>query len=170
VLGERIPEKSKRKKSMNQKQKREVLDSAAVQFIGGWKPGRIGSQPRRYSSVLHLQPGRRFTLTATAGPDTGKVFEIDRARVVIGRTNGEIVLSDSEASRNHAALEFDGEVVRLVDLGSTNGTFVGGERIESIRLGNYGEFQVGNTTLMLTITDVYLPGLRASAGSARSSL
>ena len=112
---------------------------------------------RSQASALHLQPGRRFTLTVTAGPDAGRVFTIERPRVVIGRKNPEIELSDSEASRNHAALEFDGEIVTLVDLESTNGTFVSGERVQSVRIGNYGEFQIGNTTLMLTITDVFSP-------------
>ena len=32
-----------------------------------------------------------------------------------------------------------------------------GERIQSVRIGNYGEFQIGTTTLMLTISDVFSP-------------
>jgi|APCry1669188910_1035180.scaffolds.fasta_scaffold03625_2 uncharacterized protein len=55
--------------------------------------------------------------------------EIFRARTVIGRMEGDIVLPDVRCSSTHAEILFDGAQVRLKDLGSTNGTKHGQERI-----------------------------------------
>lgn len=56
-------------------------------------------------------------------------------RVVIGRLkNCDICLADANASREHAALEREGTGWALVDLGSTNGTLLNGEKVDRIRL------------------------------------
>jgi hypothetical protein len=101
---------------------------------------------------LRLPAGKKLSLAVISGADSGRNFPIDKPRVVIGRSDADIPLSDSEISRSHAAVEIEDDSVTLVDLGSTNGTFVGGNRIDSSELENYGEFEVGGTTLMLIIT------------------
>ncbi len=101
---------------------------------------------------LRLPAGKKLSLAVISGSDSGRNFPLDKPRVVIGRSGSDIPLSDSEISRAHAAIEIEDDVVNLVDLGSTNGTFVAGARIESSELDNYGEFEVGGTTLMLIIT------------------
>jgi pSer/pThr/pTyr-binding forkhead associated (FHA) protein len=101
---------------------------------------------------LRLPSGKKLSLAVISGSDSGRNFPIEKPRVVIGRSEADIPLSDSEISRSHAAIEIEDEAVTVVDLGSTNGTFVGGSRIESCELENYGEFEVGGTTLMLIIT------------------
>lgn len=103
---------------------------------------------------LRLPPDKKLALAAISGSDSGKTFPIEKPRVVIGRTGADISLSDAEISRNHAAIEVQDDEVTLLDLGSTNGTYVGGERIESMPLENYGEFEVGSTTLMLIVTNL----------------
>ena len=100
---------------------------------------------------LRLPAGTKLSLAVISGSDSGRNFPIDKARVVIGRVGSDVPLSDSEISRTHAAIEIEDEIVTLVDLGSTNGTFVDGNRIESAELENYGEFEVGGTTLMLIV-------------------
>jgi len=87
-----------------------------------------------------------------SGPDSGTTFPVDKARIVIGRLGADIGLSDVEISREHAAVEVDDDSVVVFDLGSTNGTYVAGDRVESAPLDNYGEFEVGGTTLMLIVT------------------
>jgi len=72
--------------------------------------------------------------------------------MVLGRAGADVALSDAEISRAHAAVEVDGDSVTVFDLGSTNGTYFGGERVESASLDHYGEFEVGGTTLMLIVT------------------
>lgn len=109
-----------------------------------------GKQP----AVLALPQGKRLSLAIIDGPDAGNVFRIEKPRVTVGRAGADLTLNDSEASRQHAALEVRELQYTLHDLGSTNGTLVGGSRIdEATELQNHSEFQVGSTTLMLIVTD-----------------
>jgi hypothetical protein len=101
---------------------------------------------------LKLPAGKKFSLAAISGPDSGKTFPVDKPRMVIGRAGADVSLSDAEISRNHAAVEFEEDQITLVDLNSTNGTFVNGTKIQTSALENYGEFEVGSTTLMLIVT------------------
>jgi len=115
-----------------------------------YPPAPLKSAP--HPITLRLPTGKKISLAVIAGPDAGKTFLVEKARVVVGRVGSDVALSDAEISRAHASLEVDDDVVTLFDLGSTNGTYVGGERIDSTMLDNYGEFEVGGTTLMLIIT------------------
>lgn len=102
---------------------------------------------------LSLPPGKRLSLSVNSGKDKGKVHQITKARMVLGRAGTDIEVDDSEVSRQHAALEVHGARILLVDLGSTNGTFVGGQRIEASEIEHLGEFRIGGTTFMLTVFD-----------------
>jgi hypothetical protein len=106
------------------------------------------------NEALQLPEGKRLSLAILEGPDAGSVFRIDKPRVTIGRANADLTLNDSEASRQHAAVEIRDATFMLSDLGSTNGTLVGGEKIdEPVELSDKSEFQVGTTTLMLIVTE-----------------
>ena len=87
-----------------------------------------------------------------AGPESGKIFPIEKARVIIGRHDADVNVDDPEVSRQHAALEISGEKVTLIDLGSTNGTFMGDEPVKEATIENQGEFSIGGSTLMLIVT------------------
>jgi S-DNA-T family DNA segregation ATPase FtsK/SpoIIIE len=63
------------------------------------------------------------------------------------------VLDDPECSRQHASLEILGSRVVVNDLNSTNGTFVGGERVQNAELENHSEFRIGEHVMMLIVTD-----------------
>lgn len=101
---------------------------------------------------LRLPDWEKLSLACIAGPEAGRIFEIDRARMVIGRAGVDILLNDPECSRQHAAIEVSDDKVFLVDLGSTNGTYVADKRISQLELENRSEFDVGSTTLMLIRT------------------
>jgi predicted Zn finger-like uncharacterized protein len=104
--------------------------------------------------ALQLPTGRRLSLAILDGPDAGSVYRIDKPRITIGRAGADLTLNDSEASRLHAALEIHDTSFFLSDLGSTNGTLVGGERLSGpTEISDKAEFQVGVTTLMLIVTD-----------------
>lgn len=106
------------------------------------------------TEALQLPQGKRLSLAILEGPDAGSVYRIDKPRVTIGRANADLTLNDSEASRLHAVLEIRDSLFTLSDLGSTNGTLIGGERIEgAVELGDKSEFQVGTTMLMLIVTE-----------------
>jgi predicted Zn finger-like uncharacterized protein len=117
-------------------------------------PPEIRSHTGKSEVALHLPTGKRLSLAILDGPDAGSVFRIEKPRVTIGRSNADLTLNDSEASRQHAAVEIRDTTYNLSDLGSTNGTLVDGAKIEGVvDLSDKSEFQVGSTTLMLIVTD-----------------
>lgn len=101
------------------------------------------------SRPLRLPADQRLSLACISGPDSGRIFEIGKPRAVIGRANADIVVSDIQCSRQHAALEVMDEHVYVVDLNSTNGTYVNDQRVDRAELENRMEFEIGTTTLML---------------------
>lgn len=101
---------------------------------------------------LRLPDWERLSLACIAGPEAGRIFEIDKARVVLGRAGADVLLNDPECSRQHAAVEVSDDKVFLVDLGSTNGTYVADKRVTQVELENRSEFDVGSSTLMLIRT------------------
>jgi Inner membrane component of T3SS, cytoplasmic domain/Domain of unknown function (DUF4389) len=91
-------------------------------------------------------------LVIVEGPDAGKEFDVS-ASTTVGR-EGDVVLNDSEVSRRHATLSFDGSAVTVADLGSTNGTFVNEERVDAARqLGPGDRLRIGTTVFELRLPD-----------------
>jgi predicted Zn finger-like uncharacterized protein len=100
-----------------------------------------------------LPPDLRFSLAVIAGSQAGSVFPVTKPRVFLGRGSSmDVQLKDAEVSRRHAMLEIRGEEAILVDLGATNGTFVGGDRVVRAEIANQSEFTLGSSTLMLIVT------------------
>ncbi len=104
---------------------------------------------RHATRPLRLPADQRLSLACISGPDSGRIFEIEKPRVVIGRANADIVVADIQCSRQHAAIEVMDEHVFVVDLNSTNGTYVSDQRVTRSELDNRMEFEIGTTTLML---------------------
>ena len=98
---------------------------------------------------LRLPVGYRFSLACISGPEAGRIFEIAKPRVVLGRAQADIVVADIQCSRQHAAIEVLDDRVFLVDLNSTNGTWIGEQRVSRVEIENRTEFEIGTTTLML---------------------
>jgi pSer/pThr/pTyr-binding forkhead associated (FHA) protein len=71
-----------------------------------------------------------FQLVMRTGPNPGKAYTLSKSEIVIGRdVNADVVINTAEVSRRHARLYLDGGVYVVEDLGSTNGTFVNGQRL-----------------------------------------
>ena len=84
----------------------------------------------------------------SGGGRTGEVFEVGGERMRIGRSpDAEVFLDDVTVSRNHALLVRRRDGLYVDDLGSLNGTYVNRRRIESHRLANGDELQVGKYKL-----------------------
>lgn len=72
----------------------------------------------------------QYQLVMHAGPTPGKTFPLEGDIITIGREAGNtIVINDAEVSRKHSQLTLQGGKYVLTDMGSTNGTFVNGQRI-----------------------------------------
>ncbi|NUP08748.1 MAG: FHA domain-containing protein [Polyangiaceae bacterium] len=82
--------------------------------------------------------------------------------VLIGRgLEAEVFVASDDASRRHAQLQVEGLDVTLTDLGSRNGTFVNGERIQKPRRVHPGDqILVGDAILMLERESHSVPPLR----------
>ncbi len=72
----------------------------------------------------------QFQFVMRSGPTPGVTFPLEGDQLIIGRdsTNG-VAINDAEISRKHSRLSFQGGKYVLEDLGSTNGTFVNGQRL-----------------------------------------
>lgn len=71
-----------------------------------------------------------FRLVMRTGPSVGKTYALDKSEMFLGRDlSNDIVINDPEISRRHARLFVQGSGYIIEDLGSTNGTFVNGQRL-----------------------------------------
>ena len=72
----------------------------------------------------------QFQFVMRSGPTPGVTFPLDGDQLTIGRdSTNPVAINDAEVSRKHARLMFQGGKYVLEDLGSTNGTFVNGQRL-----------------------------------------
>jgi pSer/pThr/pTyr-binding forkhead associated (FHA) protein len=84
----------------------------------------------------------------SGGGRAGESFSIEGDRMTIGRSpDANVFLDDVTVSRNHALLVRRRDGLYIDDLGSLNGTYVNRRRIESHRLQNGDELQVGKYKL-----------------------
>lgn len=84
-------------------------------------------------------PGQ-YQLTMRSGPVPGTVYSLEGEQLTIGRdSSNDIAVNDAEVSRRHARLTFQGGKYVLEDMGSTNGTFVNGQRLTGPRVLKSGE-------------------------------
>jgi predicted Zn finger-like uncharacterized protein len=141
---------------------REGVDETYIRLAdetGGTKPPSatprrvpLASSSRPSSAALALPADAKLSIAVIAGPAAGTIYSIEKPRIVIGRQDADFVLEDPEVSRHHSAIEVAGDQVTLVDLESTNGTFIGDEQIKDAPLAHQQEFSIGGSTLMLIVT------------------
>jgi predicted component of type VI protein secretion system len=81
-----------------------------------------------------------FQFVMRSGPTPGATYPLEGDQLIIGRdaSNG-VAINDAEISRKHARLTFQGGKYVLEDLGSTNGTFVNGQRLISATVLKSGD-------------------------------
>ncbi|MCZ6502629.1 MAG: FHA domain-containing protein [Gammaproteobacteria bacterium] len=92
------------------------------------------------TALMELGTGS-WSLVADSGPEKGQVIPI-MDRVEIGRAlECDISILEPALSRKHAELELVGDDLVLRDLGSINGTYVNGEKIDEVKLKNGDRMQ-----------------------------
>ncbi len=89
---------------------------------------------------------RRCRIEVTAGPDAGLIRDLEAPVIRVGARRGnDVQLSDAKVSGLHCEIRLDDRGYRLRDLDSTNGTFVGGIRINDVYIQPGAQIAVGST-------------------------
>ncbi len=84
--------------------------------------------------------GQSYQLIMRSGPTPGQAYPLQKQVISIGRDPGsDVVINDAEVSRQHSRLSLQAGGYVLEDLGSTNGTFVNGQRLMGPRVLRPGE-------------------------------
>lgn len=95
-----------------------------------------------------LEPGQALLLVKR-GPNAGSTFLIEEDSTSLGRSpESEIFLDDVTVSRRHAEIRRRADEFFVHDLGSLNGTYVNGERVDVTKLASGDEVQIGKFKLV----------------------
>ena len=111
----------------------------------------------------------QFQFVMRSGPTPGVTFPLEGDQLTIGRdaSNG-VAINDAEVSRKHSRLTFQGGKYVLEDLGSTNGTFVNGQRLSGPAVLKPGDVVSLGEQIVLMYDSVNMdPG--ATMASSRKS-
>jgi DNA-directed RNA polymerase subunit RPC12/RpoP len=103
--------------------------------------------------MAERQRAKKYALLVLEGAETGNVYDLTKKETTIGRSDCDVVLDDPEISRRHARVVLESGVAVLEDLGSTNGTFVGKERVKRADLEDRSRFRVGSHELAFVVSD-----------------
>lgn len=100
------------------------------------------------SKERHPHAGEGPLLVIRTGGRAGDSFRLEGERFTVGRdTDSDVFLDDVTVSRNHAVIVKRADALYIDDLGSLNGTYVNRRRIESHRLADGDELQIGKYKL-----------------------
>lgn len=99
---------------------------------------------------------KQYTLKFISGKYQGGEFPIAAGReLVLGRSNElDVVLVEDMVSRKHARISFTNDNLLIEDLGSTNGTFVNGEKVKRARLKEGDRVLIGTSIARVEASDV----------------
>lgn len=114
-----------------------------------------------------VRSAKQYALRFISGKYQGGEFPLpNNKEVVVGRSSElDVVLVEDMVSRRHAKLNVAGDQIFIQDLGSTNGTFVNGEKIKRARLQEGDRILIGTSIIKLVGSDV-----PAGAGDPRAKL
>ena len=99
-------------------------------------------------AAVSALPADSALLIVKRGPSDGSRFLLDVDVTTAGRhPNAEIFLDDVTVSRKHAEFRRDATGFTVTDLASLNGTYLNGSRVDTARLSDGDEVQVGKFKL-----------------------
>ena len=119
--------------------------------------GAVSSEERDAIAAL---PSGSALLVVRRGPNAGARFLLDANVTTVGRhPDADIFLDDVTVSRRHSEFLRDGQHFQIKDLGSLNGTYLDGNRIDIAALSEGSEVQVGKfrLTFYASRADVPVP-------------
>jgi pSer/pThr/pTyr-binding forkhead associated (FHA) protein len=104
-------------------------------------------------AAINALPAESALLIAQGGPNNSARFLLDadlpqssgsKEGIVAGRhPEADIFLDDVTVSRKHALFQFNAGAFDLTDIGSLNGTYVNGDRVDHVTLKNGDEVRIG---------------------------
>jgi two-component system, NtrC family, response regulator HydG len=104
-------------------------------------------------ALLEDLPDGTFVVTVLDGPSAGASLEIDGSQptaALLGKSSACTLRLDDEAvSRRHCSLDVVGTRLRLLDLGSTNGTWVGSVQVQEALLGGGETLRIGESHVQI---------------------
>jgi hypothetical protein len=100
-------------------------------------------------------PRRPLALRFISGKYQGGEFPmVPNKEIVVGRSSDlDMVLVEEMVSRKHARIAYENDAVVIEDLGSTNGTFVNGEKIKRAQLKEGDRVLIGTSILKVIVMD-----------------
>jgi len=114
----------------------------------------VASVPAPHASSGPSPQGIVAHLAVQTGALAGRIFPLRFADITIGRAlDNDVVLDSNDVSRHHVRIESAGTLLRLIDLGSTNGTRVNGRRVSEHLLRNGDIMELGSTQLLFRVGD-----------------
>ena len=119
--------------------------------------------PKAPTSIAPRSDARSFVLRFISGKYQGGEFPIvPEKQILVGRSSDlDMVLVEDMVSRKHARIAMQGEQIWIEDLGSTNGTFVNGEKIKRARLKEGDRVLIGTSILKVIAGDAPRDGMDA---------
>jgi hypothetical protein len=98
---------------------------------------------------------KNYAMRFISGKYQGGEFPLPlNSEIVVGRSSDlDMVLVEDMVSRKHAKISVNGDTVTIQDLGSTNGTFVNGERVERMALTDGDRVLIGTSIIKLVTTE-----------------
>ncbi|HTU63832.1 MAG TPA: DUF4388 domain-containing protein [Polyangiales bacterium] len=107
---------------------------------------------------------KHYAMRFISGKYQGGEFPLPpNSEIIVGRSSDlDMVLVEDMVSRKHAKISVDTEQVTIQDLGSTNGTFVNGERVKRATLNDGDRVLIGTSIIKLVTSDAPLSAAPAA--------
>lgn len=97
----------------------------------------------------------------------GKRHPLTKSRTIIGRgSDADITIADSGTSRKHVEILWDGERAMVRDLGSTNGSFLNGQKVGEAALAPDSTVRIGRTDIVFHVVPQSAPSAPARPAAA----
>jgi pSer/pThr/pTyr-binding forkhead associated (FHA) protein len=114
-----------------------------------WVPA--AADDAREDSSGKLAGAFAWALTIEGGPQTGLTYVLGPGNTVAGRgSDSAVFLPDVTVSRDHVRFAVDASGLSMSDLGSTNGTYVNGQRLAAGMLKEGDQLMIGKYHLRIS--------------------
>jgi pSer/pThr/pTyr-binding forkhead associated (FHA) protein len=106
------------------------------------------------AAAVDALPGGSALLVVQRGPGAGSRYLLDSDLSTVGRhPESDIFLDDITVSRRHVEFRREDGAFRVHDVGSLNGTYLNGDRVDDAELNNGDEVRIGKFRLMFFASD-----------------